>query len=240
MNYWDNKPAEPNCFEVTQQVVSTLRDALYTREEVRQRLAGIPFSSAKIPQPVELHHLDLRNEAQVQSRTEGTLTPFTINFPPTEMFKFYVPMEAFTGRHVYHIEWEQYRNAFGGVGELDLYKESLTRSLFNSREPKTFLFTTTKNLPRLLDDALLPAAQHFHDRLKIYAGVPAKCADAMRTFGIDASEGSADLPALVIHDTVNDLKLVMPSNRDEGITIKSITQFWTDFLEGNIAHLRRV
>ena len=52
---------------------------------------------------------------------------------------------------VYSIEWEPYRHAFGGVGELDLFKESLTRSLFNSREPKTFLFTREKGISSIYE-----------------------------------------------------------------------------------------
>ena len=96
----------------------------------------------------------------------------------------------------------------------------------------------------------MPAAQHFHGQLKIYAGVPAKCADAMRAFGIrvhsdlddDGAESSSDnddLPALVIHDTVRNQKLIMPHSSD-GITAERIIQFWTDFLDGNVAHLKQV
>lgn len=252
INWWDVAPLEPNTRVLTDDLAHKMdidclmdsgdHDEDYEDDEddnddedddddgdVSDVLeVEIDSSGDTLLKPVGKHRvLDAKpQEANLLSipTVNSDSTRHKIILPPGDMFFAYLPKDLDSGLH--RIKWK-WNETYGGVGDLDLTKQTQVSQLFRLKEPKALLIYNKKDkkVYKKLLNSVLPIAKKYLGSVKFYFCPSDKTEDMLSAFDLT----KADLPRLVIHDTHTDEKFVQPA--EEFSTKGSLIE---DFLKTNI------
>mmetsp|Transcript_5198 Transcript_5198/g.10995 ORF Transcript_5198/g.10995 Transcript_5198/m.10995 type:complete len:486 (-) Transcript_5198:62-1519(-) len=208
INWWVEKPMEPNCM--------TLSDTLATKIDFNypEKVAKAVNSAAtSAPTEVNSESVPLLNITDPKTKNTKKYSRHMERFPPNDGFHYDMPRLKHLARNtLYAINWS-WNHVYASVGMLDLWNRNLMSSVFRIQEPKCFVFVhDDRELegPFGINWWLQPLAKGYEGEVKFYTATTEKAKNAWGEFGIRES----DLPIAVMHDTVSDRKLVM----ERGVT----------------------
>ena len=199
VNWWGEKPMEPNCMVLGDKQAKKLK-LHYPNDVSAIEKKNVKNKAAK--KDVVVNQADLKTQHLIIDDSDGkSYTSHSDFFPPKDMFIFDLPSDL-KAKTMYSLEWG-FSNVFANVGLLDLQNTNQVSSLFRDKRYKAILFVkggddydgSTDIFPRK-DLWFQNWAKQNEDTFKCFIGTKADASNAWKQFGLAES----DLPTVVIHD----------------------------------------
>ncbi len=208
VNWWTEKPMEPNCRVMT--------------DEIAKRVGFYYPDSVQYEKSVAANRVSLSPLLNVTGTSN--FGRHEESFPPGDAFYYDMPpLSDLVAGTLYEVKWD-WDHVFATVGHLDLWNQNQMGSLFRIKEPKCLVFVESDADLKDINVWLQPLAKRYMGEVKVYTGTKRKAGNAWSNFGVTES----DLPTAVMHDTQADRKMKLKESLGE----VAVEDMWKSFLKG--------
>ena len=229
VNWWQEKPMEPNC--------------VYLSDDVIKQVGVTPLSTTV--SGLRGSHAAAEHK-NVSCAAGCELERHSVQLRATDHFHFMLPKGGSEPAHrgdgvleLDYVTWERQSGrelVWSQVGQLDLDNNMLMNAIWRSIEPKVVVWHTPERSSET-KDIVLPAARKYLLSLKFYLADPVATSDALEAFGLSvANVRERGGVVAVVHDThQDDTKFVM----DNGVfSAETLESFLRRFNDGKLAPLQ--
>eukprot|EP00937_MAST-01D_sp_MAST-1D-sp2_P008083 g8083.t1 len=237
VNWWEEKPIEPNCVRVP--------DARYGELGI----APLPRGAATALRPTHaaVTPAEADNVSFAEEMTDDQLEMHSVELRSTDHYHFLVPKGSTKackqGSGVMELDfahWEpraRRQLAWSQMGFLDLENQQQMDYLWRSVEPKVVVWVGAGKRDTVLRVLLGVARRHITE-MSFFVADPATTGDALEAFGLGAADVARRGAVVAVHDTHDDdQKYVMDAHEGE-LTAEAVEAFLAAFRGGELAALQ--
>lgn len=209
VNWWTRTPLAPNSTPLTKEMLAQFIDQTGTSPDWK------------------LTHNPNRRKGDIeQGELDDSSSEYhEVELPPRETQHYKFPSSLSSPPDLVEYRFTDSQTK-GGVGVLDLFDPNVLASIFDTPEPKVFLFHTNQKEATqfMLDISRGFGNQGSEKRMRFFTAGLEKSENAWKHFGISPS----DAPKLAIHDTKADRRFVMQAKLNHESAYQFLSNFWTN------------